>query len=96
MADMNRRLNAIEKRLGTHREAKIYPPAIIGAGPSPEDERNLGPVETWITYQEQLKAQEEANTEHIKDHPGCLPKVIVLSLDANEEYARRSERKCMT
>jgi len=99
MRDIGRRLNTIEKRLRVSRESRIRPPILsshIGRGPTPEDEERLGPAETWITYQEQLQAQEKANGEYLEDHSGCVPKVIVISLNADEECRRRSERECQT
>ena len=94
MRDVGRRLNAIEKRLRLGRDSEGRLPAVtqIGQGPTAEDERRPGPVETWTTYQEQAQPQEKADGAY----QDGVPRVIVLSLDANEEARRRSERKCMT
>ena len=86
MADLNRRLSAIEKRLRVGKEAESGPSVVTIGGRAEEHD----------PAQEHVQGQEEANSEHLKDHPGCLPKVIVLNLDANEEARRRSENKCQT
>ena len=99
MRDIGRRLNLVEKRLRPGKEIKVGPPIITlqcGRRPTAQDEQTLGPVKNWITYKQQLQAQEKANAEYLKKHPGCLGQTIVISLDVDEEYRRRSERKCPT
>jgi len=54
----------------------------------------LGAFETWLTYQEQLYADQKANAEHLKENPFALPKMIVIVLDADKELkARKGERR---
>ena len=92
MYNMNRRLNTIEKKLMHGNESRIIPPIIVSQcsrNPTVEDENKLGPHKTWLTYQKQLQAQEKANSEYLKDHPGCLPKAIFIELDIETEYRAR-------
>ena len=96
MRNMGRRLNTIEKRLRPGRELKVGPPIIIGhcgRTPTPEDEQALGSVETWITYQQQFKAQEKANAETLKDHPGCLGHSIIINVNVDKEYQARQREQ---
>jgi hypothetical protein len=91
---LHRRVDRIEGRLEPEfgREVQIRPPIITGQSgrqPTPEEERELGPVEGWITYQRQLRAQEEANAEHLKTHPGGIGNVITIELDIDQEYRAR-------
>ena len=58
-----------------------------------EGRDKLGPVETWITYQEQLQAGQEANAEYLKNNPYGLPEIIVIELDAGKEYQARGQQK---
>lgn len=88
------RLGRIERQLRPGREVRICPPIIVGQcgrQPTPEDERALGPLRGWITYQRQLQAQEEANAERLRTHPGSLGNVITIDLDVDEEHRARRE-----
>jgi hypothetical protein len=75
------------------KESAVCPPMVTdlcGRRPTAEDEQKLGPKETWLTHQQQLQAQEEANSKYLKDHPGCLPKIITIELDVDKEYRARA------
>ena len=88
------RLGRIERHLMPGREVRLCPPVIVGQcgrQPTPEDEQELGPAEGWITYQRQLRAQDGANAEHLKTHPGSIGNVITIDLDVDEEYRARRE-----
>ena len=92
MRYMGRRLDTIEKKLIPNKELEILPPRITmqcGRRPTAEDELELGPTKTWITYRQQLQAQEEANVEYLKDHPGSLGHMIRIELDVDEEHRAR-------
>ena len=92
MRDFGRRLKTIEKRLIPRKKVRIGPPIISGCSgrtPTPEDEEKLGPIRSWITYKRQLQAQEKANDEYLKDHPGGLGHVIIIEVDVDKEYQAR-------
>ncbi len=78
MRDFSRRINTVEKQLNFGRHTKhilILPPlitSISGRTLTAEDEQKLGAIESWITYQEQLQAQEKANAEILKNNPDCI------------------------
>jgi len=99
--NLEHRLGQIERELMPTTESGVLPPIIIDQcrrQPTPEDEQELGPVEGWITYRMQLQAQEEANAEHLKNHPGGVGRPIFINLDVDEEYrvkraSVRSERR---
>ncbi len=64
MRDISRRINTVEKRLsiGQHeQQIRLLPPIVVYAATisTSRDIEMLGPKETWITYQEQLQAQEK-------------------------------------
>lgn len=63
MRDISGRVNAIEKKLSLRRHKKpTLPPIIVLAIASTTKDRDideLGPGETWITYQEQLQAEKK-------------------------------------
>jgi hypothetical protein len=96
MRDINRRINTIEKQLslGQH-EKRLRPTLIIcsAANSTDKDIESLGPLETWITYQEQLQAGQEANAEYLKNNPYGLSKTIVIELDVEKEYQGREQLK---
>jgi len=86
------RVDRIERQLMPGREVRISPPVIVGhrgRQPTPEDGQELGPAAGWVTHQEQLRAQEAANAEHLKTHPGSVGNVITIELDVDEEYRAR-------
>jgi len=86
------RIKQIEKKLRPGRESRVAAPVFvtqIGRKPTAEEEQKLGPHKTWFTYRQQLQAQEKANSEHLKDNPGCLPGTIEIELDVDKEYQAR-------
>ena len=89
------RLGRIERQLRPGREVEILPPVIVGhcgRQPTPEEERQLGPLDGWITYGQQLEAQEQANAQYLREHPGSLGNVIMIDVDVDREYeARRAD-----
>jgi len=91
MRDINRRINTIEKklRLGRHQEP-AFPTIVValqlGREMTDEEQQELGAVETWITYQEQLQAGEKANAEYLKENPGGLPEIVIIELDVDKEH----------
>ncbi len=97
MRDINRRINTSEKKLsvGKHRKPTL-PTTILcltrGRTANAEDQQKLGPKENWITYQEQLQPQQEANEEYLKENPEGLPAIIKLELDVEKEYQARSTK----
>ena len=97
MTNMKRRIDAIEKQLnfGQHaKQIRILPPLICGepTNLTAKDTEKLGLVETWITYQEQLQAQEKANAEILKNNPNCLESLIMIELDVDKEYKARARQ----
>ena len=94
MRDISRRINTVEKKLSLRRHKKpTLPPIIVLTGyTTAEDVDKLGPVETWITYQEQLQAGEKANAEYLKDNPGGLPEIITIELDVDKECKARATK----
>lgn len=94
MKDIRRRINNAEKQMsiGQHKEP-IQPPMVLSVRSKSEimaeGQDDLEPVDTWITYQEQLQAGQRANAEFLKDNPYSLPKIIVIALDVDEEYQAR-------
>ncbi len=97
MRDINRRINTVEKKLsvGKHHNP-TFPTTILcltrGRMVNAEDEQKLGPKENWITYQEQLQPQQEANEEYLKENPCGLPTIIKIDLDVDEEYQARATK----
>ena len=90
MRNIGKRINTVEKQLslGQHENRIRLLPPLISSEPINSTGKNiekLGPVETWITYQEQLQAQEKANTEFLKDNPNCLGAPIIIDLDVDKE-----------
>ena len=97
MRDISRRINTIEKHLslGQHENQIRLMPPIISMTPTNSTGRDfeeLGPVTTWITYQEQLQAQQKANAELLKDNPNSLGAPIIMDLDVEKEYQARSTK----
>ena len=98
MKDISRRINNAEKQMsvGLHKKPNL-PPLIFSVFSESETmaERrdNLGPVDTWITYQEQLQAGQRANAELLKNNLYSLPKIIVIELDAGKEVQAREQQK---
>jgi hypothetical protein len=98
MRDINRRINTVEKQLslGQHeKQIRLLPP-IISSTPTNsrgKDIEKLGPTKTWITYQEQLQAQEKANAELLKDNPNSLGAPIIIDMDVEKEYQAREQLK---
>lgn len=98
MRNISRRINTVEKQLslGQHeRQIRLLPPLICmkPTNSTGKDIEKLGPVETWITYQEQLHAQEKANAELLKDDPNSLGAPIIIDLDVEKEYQAREQLK---
>lgn len=97
MRDISRRINILEKQLsiGQHeKQVRLLPP-IISCAPtnlSGKDIEKHGPVKSWITYQEQLQAQEKANAERLKDNPNSLGAAIIIELDVDKEYQARATK----
>ncbi len=97
MKDVSRRLNTVEKQLslGQHEKQLRLLPPIISSTPTNstgKDIEKLGPVKTWITYQEQLQAQQKANVERQKDNPNSIGATIIIDLDVEKEYQARSTK----
>ncbi len=96
MRNISRRIDAMEKRLeiGQHKKPKTLLILVLlkGRKVTPEDKEELGANETWITYQEQLQAQQKANTERLKDNPNGLGAIITIDLDVDEEYQARATK----
>jgi hypothetical protein len=98
MSNISRRINTIEKKLKTGKHQEQPHPTIAiavhrGRKMTADERQKLGPVDTWITYQEQLQAGQEANAEYLKDNPYGLPKPIVIELDVDKEYQAREQQK---
>ena len=96
MRNINRRINTVEKQLslGQHENQIQLLSPIISMTPTNSTGRDfeeLGPVTTWITYQEQLQAQQKANAELQKDNPNCLGAPVIIDLDVDEEYQAREQ-----
>jgi hypothetical protein len=92
MSDIRRRVKSIEKRLRPGKESEVRPPMVIvprGRNTTAHDEQKLGPKENWLTHKQQLQAQEQTSVECLKNNPGCLPEIIVIELDVDEEYRAR-------
>ena len=97
MRNISRRINTVEKQLslGQHeKQIRLLPPLIFAEPTNlmAKDIEKLGPVETWITYQEQLQAQEKGNAEHLKDNPNGLGAAIIIDLDVDKEYQARATK----
>jgi hypothetical protein len=98
MGNLERRIDRIEEQLEPEggRQVRIRPPIITGWSgrqPTAEEARELGPVDGWITYRQQLQMQEQASAEYLGEHPGCLGRAITIDLDADREYRARAERQ---
>jgi len=97
MSNIKRRIDTIEKQLnlGKHETRfRLCPPVITTAPTNSggKDIDKLGPLETWITYQEQLQTQEKANAEHLKDNPTSFGAAIFIRLDVDKEYQARQRK----
>ena len=97
MRNISRRINTIEKQLslGQHeKRVRLLPPLICvkPTNSTGKDIDKLGSVKTWITYQEQLQAQEKANAEILKDNPNSLGVAIIIDLDVDKEYQARATK----
>jgi hypothetical protein len=95
MSNLNRRINTIEKRLNVGQHTKSSQPPIICVQYWSEptiDQESLGLVETWLTYQEQLHAGQEANAELLRENLFALPQTIVIELDADKELQARKAK----
>ncbi len=98
MRNVSRRINTVEKQLslGQHKNQILLLPPVISSAPTNlmgKDTEKLGPVETWITYQEQLQAQKKANAERQKDNPNSLgAPIIIRELDVEKEYQTRQRK----
>jgi len=91
MRNISKRINTIEKQLNVGKEDTrliLLTPSINGATncASPKDMKKLGAIETWITYNEQLKAQERPN-------PNFPKSAIIIDLDVDKEYQAREQLK---
>ena len=97
MRDISRRINTVEKQLslGQHEsQIRLLPPLITNTPKNltAEDAEKLGSIKTWITYQEQLQAQQKANAERLKDNPNSLGAPIIIDLDVEKEYQARATK----
>jgi hypothetical protein len=96
MSYIHRRINTVEKKLRLGRHEEPIPPRVViilnRNPPTAEDLEKLGPEETWITYQEQLQTQEEANAKYMKDNPCGLPACIKIGIDVDKEYQARATK----
>ena len=97
MKDISGRINKAENQMSVGRHIKPnLPPFILIFSESEtitESRESLGPVDTWITYIEQLQAGQRANAERLKENPYSLPKIIVIELDADKEVQAREQLK---
>ena len=98
MRNISKRINTVEKQLslGQHENQIRLMPPLISSAPTNSTGKNiekLGQVETWITYQEQLQAQQKANAGRQKDNPGGLGAPIIIDLDVEKEYQAREQLK---
>ena len=97
MRNISRRIDTIEKKLslGQHeKQIRLLPP-IISMTPTNSTGRDfeeLGPITTWITYQEQLQTQQKVNAELLRDNPNSLGAVITIDLDVDKEYQARATK----
>jgi len=94
MRNVGRRINNIEKKLrvGQHQEPPFPRISIAlfgGRKMTEEDRQKLGPIQSWITYQEQFQAGERANDEYLKNNPNGLPEVVTIVYDVDKEYEAR-------
>ena len=97
MGNISKRIGTIEKKLslGQHEKQIQLFQFIICEDPTNstgKDIDKLGPVETWITYQEQLQAEENAPIQLDKDDPSRLGAVIIMDLDVEKEYQARQRK----
>ena len=97
MRDISRRINTVEKQLslGLHEKRIRLLPPIISLAPTNSrgnDIEKLGPLKTWITYQEQLQAQKKANAELLKDNPNSLGMPIIIDTSVDKEYQARAKK----
>jgi len=98
MKDICRRINNAEKQMSVGRRKKQNQPPLVLSVHSKsetitENRDSLGPVDTWITYQEQLHAGQRTNAERLKNNPYSLPEIIVVELDAGKEVQAREQLK---
>ena len=96
MRNISKRINTIEKQLSLGQHEKRLPPPFIIHTPTNstvKDIERLGTVETWITYQEQLQAQEKANAERLKDNPNSRGATIIIDTNVEKEYQAREQLK---
>ena len=96
MRNISGRINTVEKQLSLGQHEKQPPPTLIICSAANSTDKNierLGPLKTWITYQEQLQTQQKANAERLKDNPNSLGSTIVIDLDVDDEYQAREQLK---
>ena len=96
MRNISTRINTVEKRLslGRHKKPPLLPFIIMApTNATDKDIEKLGPAKTWITYQEQLQAQQKANAERLKDNPNSLGAIIVIDVNVDKEYQTRKQLK---
>lgn len=95
--NLQRRIEKIEEGLSIGQHGKpSLPPVILFLHSEHEpatDPDTLGPVETWLTFQQQLQAGQKANAEHLRENPFALPEIMVIVLDADEEVRARGQLK---
>ncbi len=95
MRNISGRINTIEKQLSLGQHERPVPPTLVICGPTnamDEDIERLGPVETWVTYQEQFQAQKKADAERQKENPNSAGATIVIKgLDVDKEYQAREQ-----
>ena len=96
MTNIKRRINTVEKQLSLGQHEKQPPPTLVVCAPTnatDKDIERLGPLKTWITYQEQLQAQKKANAERRKDNPNSAGATIIIETDVDKEYQAREQLK---
>jgi hypothetical protein len=87
MSSIAKRIEKLEKMMSVGTERKISELIISGpeGGCSLEEQQrreNLGPSETWLTYQEQLAIERE-------DQADCDHRIMVIGLSAERELQAR-------
>jgi hypothetical protein len=87
MSDIARRIEKLEKVMSVGKERKISECIVVfpdrAVTVSEQEQRDeLGPAETWLTYQEQLAAARE-------DQADCDYRIIMLCLFVEKELQAR-------
>jgi hypothetical protein len=84
MSSIAKRIEKLEKIMSVGKERKISELIISGheGDGTLQEQENLGPVETWLTYQEQLATARE-------DQADCDHRLIVIGLSVERELQAR-------